>query len=709
MAVGKGNIWVWVGLLWTDRVRAVLDQYGDRINDVSIFGWTVDTDGSLTQTFNPAQLDPYRAKWPHIRFWACFRNMEAPSGATSRQVFDSLRFNASARSRLSTDLSNVFDQHPWLHGVDIDLEGGGNDHQVESETVFRQVANTARAKGKQVSAALPALTATGSVGGENWVRYKQLGQILDRVSTMSYDLAWNGSAPGPISPGFWMQDVYDWATSQIPPSKLSMGVPAYARTWRIDDEPTGPYRGESTNYYGMRNYLDGVWTDAQGSAPLQPAVPWLAYRDTSDMVPWAFLGVYDWLPPLGRAASKGVVFATFEGRQYGTRRGKAAGTPLWTLADQSLRGEYADYVLRPRKVRDVTGKWVEPRSGYNLTVELLRRRAESVVIFDDDARNTDQLATSLYATSGSWSQWYSEQNPGNRAEYGQYRVTSAGGTLQFNRNFGTQALHMVARAQMPASGSRWGVTVGDIRVDVNASGVVRILEGGTVRASATVGGLYGPSSEPGQHRTVLGVRVRGGKVRAYASASLNAVPLRLEANVSATAGHGRAGVWADGRAWFDYLRLGDGWWFTPREAVQVVAGNRSWTLGRDSRTGVTWDRVRNRFRPNSDVEESETLTLPTSLDWDYYHIKNFPAPTGKNTRIKVRPLDVDVWQGRLLLCDREGAQLGFYADAEYLAYWADRAKFDYGLQGVAIWTLGQEDIRFWERIKGGDQTREITF
>ena len=67
----------------------------------------------------------------------------------------------------------------------------------------------------------------------------------------------------------------------------------------------------------------------------------------------------------------------------------------------------------------------------------------------------------------------------------------------------------------------------------------------------------------------------------------------------------------------------------------------------------------------------------------------------------VRPIDVDCWLGRIFACDAQGARILYYADAEYLARWADTANHDYGLQGIAIWTLGQEDTRFYERISGG--------
>lgn len=108
MATGT-DVWVWVGHVWSDRVKLVLDKYGDRITDVSIFCQFVNSDGSLTQTFDPNLLIPYRERWPHIRFWLGYRN----DGIAS--IFTALRNNASARSRLVSDLDKLLDEFPWVY------------------------------------------------------------------------------------------------------------------------------------------------------------------------------------------------------------------------------------------------------------------------------------------------------------------------------------------------------------------------------------------------------------------------------------------------------------------------------------------------------------------------------------------------------------------------------------------------------------------
>jgi len=692
-----GGVWLWVGLVWNDRVRNVLDRYGDRITDVSIFGWTVNAAGQLTQTFNPALLDPYRAKWPHIRWWGCFRN----DGVAS--IFTALQNDAAARSTLTAALGALLDARPWLTGIDIDLERGGSN-VTAAESLFAQIAAAVHARGKLASAALPALTSTGSIGGEDWVRYAQLGALLDHVSIMSYDFAWAGSAPGPVSPWSWMKSVYDWAASQIAPGKLSMGCPAYGRFWRLHDYPDAmgvTYRGASTaSYAGARSWLDGTWVVDHPTDPdPQPHIGWLAFRDPADPSPWAWVHVYDaleaqdYLP----GTASGLASDSWGGRRYTTRYPLAVGSPLWSMADQRAGDAGAQYNITTQQFRDRAGAWVGPKAGLTLTVETLKRAPDSAIIWDDDMRTAGNVASGYYARSGTWSQW----SAGGDAvrPYGQARTN--GGSLDLGHDFGAAALHAQARFQLPNAG-RAGVHIGGVRAELSNTGQLRITAGGTVLATTSVT-APGLNATPGNGRAVVGLRIRGTHARAYASLSENTVPLRLEADISAGQLDGTVGLWASGTAWFDHLHVGDGWWYQPQEAVQVEMGGWTWTAGRIPRTGIRWDTA-GRFRPLSDVEEAATRTRDISLDWDYDHIRDFAIAPGQTRIITIRPLDPGVWLGRIILGDSMGFGILHYSDAPYLAWLADRANHDYGLQGIAIWTLGQEDPRTWERLAGAQLT-----
>lgn len=678
------GVWVWTGHMWNARIRQVLDQFGDRITDVSLFAWSVNARGELRETFDPSLLDEYREKWPHLRFWGCLRNMDDPDD-DAFTIWESLRNDSAARARLADEVqSEMFGRYPYLHGVDIDLEMGHSGDPAASEEVFRVVTDRAHALGRKASGALPPLTIDGSIGGEHWVRYKQLGQILDHVAVMSYDFAWGGSAPGPISPGWWLADVYAWARSQIDPGKLSMGLPCYGRFWRIHDYVDG-WRAVSGTYYAAWQMFTGVtpWSSRH------PRAGWLTYRDRDSRTLWGISDCYDWRYPFQYSAASGVNFGTFNQRDYVVRYGRPAGSPQWSVADNSVGDSFLEYRLHAPPVIDNDGQEVGPRVGFNLTAELLQREPVAATIIDDYANSQAELDSVYDVVSGSW------DHTSITDRYTQYRGT---GRLRYSHDFGTRSLYSQVRFQFATAG-RVGLTVQGITADVSNDGTVRLRKGSTILGqTSVVSRPVGAAAQAG--RAVLGLRVREGSARVYFGVSETRLDRVLEASV-APEFDGRSDIWATGTAWLDHLYLGDGWWYQPREAVELTLNGRTEVVGRFPRSGIEWDSA-HRFRPLADVDEDETRTGEVSQDWVYHHWRQIPLALDRPATLRVRVLDHDVWLGRVLVCDSDGSSMVYFSDAETLVHWRGVAENDWGLRGVALWSLGQEDVRTWELMQGAE-------
>lgn len=75
------------------------------------------------------------------------------------------------------------------------------------------------------------------------------------------------------------------------------------------------------------------------------------------------------------------------------------------------------------------------------------------------------------------------------------------------------------------------------------------------------------------------------------------------------------------------------------------------------------------------------------------HLYRYKEDGGKE---KVIPRDINVWTARLFLGDADGFSILYYQDVDSLVYWANEAAYRWGLRGIAIWSLGQEDMRLWE-------------
>ena len=122
------------------------------------------------------------------------------------------------------------------------------------------------------------------------------------------------------------------------------------------------------------------------------------------------------------------------------------------------------------------------------------------------------------------------------------------------------------------------------------------------------------------------------------------------------------------------------------------------SFGRIERTDCVWDEEFQVFTLTSDVEESETRSESISLDYDFFHSDLLPITCGNNYTVTVIPKDINIWISRLFLGDADGFSILYYQDVDSLVYWANQAAFRWGLRGMCMWSLGQEDMRLWEYL-----------
>lgn len=117
-------------------------------------------------------------------------------------------------------------------GVDIDFEGMHAADRQAFSTFITDLAAALHARGKILSVAVFAKTTDVGYGGQNVAQdYAAIGRAADQVRLMTYDYHWTTSPPGPIAPVGWVRDVLAYAKTQIPLSKIILGIPLYGYDW----------------------------------------------------------------------------------------------------------------------------------------------------------------------------------------------------------------------------------------------------------------------------------------------------------------------------------------------------------------------------------------------------------------------------------------------------------------------------------------------
>ena len=81
-----------------------------------------------------------------------------------------------------------------------------------------------------------------------------------------------------------------------------------------------------------------------------------------------------------------------------------------SFSEKPSAGE-ATYTFSPRQFKDVEGNMVGPERGFRLTLEMLRRKPDSALIWYEDFRDYGVLETNYWTTlSGSYTVWRSDES-----------------------------------------------------------------------------------------------------------------------------------------------------------------------------------------------------------------------------------------------------------------------------------------------------------
>ncbi|MBV9119878.1 MAG: hypothetical protein JOZ39_04155 [Chloroflexi bacterium] len=239
-----------------NTVPQSLRDHADQIDVISPQWFRADANGKLQGNDAPAVTQFARAHG--IKVVPIVAN-----GQFSEGVAHSLLSDGNRQTTLLDGLQWLM-QNFGYDGVNIDFENVSQGDRDGFSALMSNVYARLHPMGKLVTAALPSKTHETFSGFSGPFDYTALAPNLDLALIMAYDQHYSGGPAGPIADVAWVSDVINFAKTEIPPSKILLGLPFYGYSW-------GPGGTRAMSYSDIVNavFANGVQIqmDAASQSP----------------------------------------------------------------------------------------------------------------------------------------------------------------------------------------------------------------------------------------------------------------------------------------------------------------------------------------------------------------------------------------------------------------------------------------------------------
>jgi len=192
-------------------------------------------------------------------------------------VLANLLAKESSRNNIVQSLKSLVLRHNY-DGIDLDFEtfytkdGRSSWPALKPNWILfiQQLSAELRAQGKLLSVTTPPDFAKETKRAGNSVySWAEIGPYIDRLRIMAYDFS--TTSPGPIGPIEWTEDAVKYAVTQMPASKVFLGIPGYGRDWVTKVEGTCPSAFASSVVVGAKAAV--VMREALNLATINNSVP----------------------------------------------------------------------------------------------------------------------------------------------------------------------------------------------------------------------------------------------------------------------------------------------------------------------------------------------------------------------------------------------------------------------------------------------------
>ena len=152
-------------------------------------------------------------------------------------VLANLLANSNSRTNIVQTIKSLVLKYNY-DGIDLDFEtfytqdGRSSWPALQPNWVafIKELSTALHDQGKLLSVSSPPDFAPETKRAGNSVySWAEIGPLIDRLRIMAYDFS--TTSPGPIGPLGWSEDAVKYAVTQLPASKVFLGIPGYGRDW----------------------------------------------------------------------------------------------------------------------------------------------------------------------------------------------------------------------------------------------------------------------------------------------------------------------------------------------------------------------------------------------------------------------------------------------------------------------------------------------
>ncbi len=170
-------------------------------------------------------------------------------------------YDATARRKAAQTITAAVIQN-GLDGAVLDFESLDPSMRDGLTALVRDLAGRLHANGKLLAVAVgPKWSSDDSLNdGAAAYDYRSLGSLADYVQIMTYDQHNQDTAAGPVAALPWVESVAKYAVTQIPASKILLGVAGYGYEWPARDDWGVIYARDAVSLAASRN-APVIWDD----------------------------------------------------------------------------------------------------------------------------------------------------------------------------------------------------------------------------------------------------------------------------------------------------------------------------------------------------------------------------------------------------------------------------------------------------------------